>query len=203
VINAFLSNPSKNALEHTLCRQIRDHQDLLPRAATTTRRLALSVLTTNRANTFCLYHHSTQKAGLIVDGQGKYKHNGVPYPRLVAKTKKEVVLPRDGYMHCGCKEDVALADFCFWKTWKLTCSETGTAVTESLKDHKFAPCERAFIAAFFNDVTELTINDLYSGKKDPRVHRKALLRLQANRLVEKLKKMEEEDGDEAESEMEV
>lgn len=192
-IDAFLSNPSKSPLDIVLRKQIRDHQDLLPRAATTTRELALSILTTNRDNKFCLYHHSTQKAGLIIDGEGKYKLNGVPYPRLVAKTKNVVVNSPDGYMNCGCNEDVALTDFYFWKTWKLTCIETGTVVTESLKDQKFSPRERAFIVAAFNDSAGLTIDDLYSGKKDARAHSKALLKLQINRLQEKLEAMEEED----------
>ena len=192
-----MSNPSDNPLDHILRKQIRDHQDLLPRAATTTRQLALAILTTNRHNTFCLYHHGTQKAGLIIDGQGKYKLNGVPFPRLVAKTKKAVVNSRVGYMNCGCNEDVALTDFYFWKTWKLTCTETGTAITESLKDQKFAPRDKAFIVAFFNDVTTLKIDDLYSGKKDIRTHYKNLLKLQANRLLQKLDEMEQEDNEDS------
>src|ERR1700677_549373 len=112
---------------------------------------------TNCVNKICLYHQGTQKAGGVINGEGKYLLNGVPYKHVATRTKKDNARVQDGYMHCGCSEDVALANFYIWKTWKLTCLETGKAMTELLRDQRLAPCERAFVAAFFEDISGLTM----------------------------------------------
>lgn len=120
----------------------------------------------------------------------------MPYKREVAKTKKKIILPPAGYMHCGCNENVVLTDFYFWKTWTLTCLETGKAVTESLRDQRLLPRERAFIVAHYEKVTGLTIDDLYSGARKPEDHERHLLKLQAERLLQKVKEMDGESGEE-------
>ncbi|KAG6804817.1 hypothetical protein H0H92_002208, partial [Tricholoma furcatifolium] len=52
----------------------------MPIAATKTRKLALDILTSNRGNVMCIYHHVIEKTGYLIDGEGDYRLNGVPLP---------------------------------------------------------------------------------------------------------------------------
>jgi hypothetical protein len=101
---------------------------------------------------------------------------------------------RKGYLDCGCKEEVALMDFYFWKTWTLPGviikgkgeNKVKVNITDTMMSHRLGPRERAFVIEAFKKATLLTIDDLYSkgdwkGDTEERV-----LTLQLNRLVSKI-----------------
>lgn len=104
---------------------------------------------------------------------------------MKAKTQERIIRPA-GHLHCGCNEDVVLTDFYFWKTWVLTSDVTGTQVSEGMRDDRLKPRHRAFVVKAFNDMTGLTIDDLYSRKRSEKAHEIAKLTTQINFLVEKL-----------------
>lgn len=108
-VNEVLRRPFSAKLRASVRAAIRIHQSLASPAATTTRLLALDVLSTTQVNRLCAYHTDVDKHGLIYDGSpnAKFLLNGVPKTRLVPPTVaegKENPIYReqvnDGYMHC-------------------------------------------------------------------------------------------------------
>jgi hypothetical protein len=88
---------------------------------------------------------------------------GVPHAKSLSHSAKDVTVPPEGHLHCGCNIDVVLLDFFFWKTWTLNGVVGATMVTESLQGDLFSPRHRAFIAKAFIEATGLTVDDLYSS----------------------------------------
>lgn len=175
---------------------IRENQTFLPRAATTSRLLALEVLETNRYNIFCLYHHTKDKAGKVQDGEGRFLINGVPHERQVSQSTKKAlrVSPHKGYLNCGCDEEMALLDFFMWKTWSVTAKIDNKIVTEGLKEKVWSPRERMFIMKQYRDLTGLTVDDLYAANQsDPKVVINRLKK-QITFQLDQLNTMEAEEG---------
>jgi len=122
-----------------------------------------------------------------VDGEGKYKLNGQPYPRKLRQKKADPPVERPpGHLHCGCNEDDVLMDFFFWKTWTLTSEEHGICVEESMKDQLMAPRLRAFVVHAFRAATGLSIDDMYLDGRSAENLEERLLIKQINFLVGKL-----------------
>lgn len=161
------------------------HQDLLPEAATSSRRVALEVLKTNRGNLVCGYHQIA-KGKVTVDGEGRYKVNGQPFGRQVRQKKSQPEVPREpGHLHCGCNEDDVLLDFYFWKTWTCSATVKGEVVTEGMMDQRLSPRLRAFVTKAFREATGLTVDDLYQGKKTAFAQEKKEMAIQLKFLLEK------------------
>ncbi|KAF8326293.1 hypothetical protein F5887DRAFT_925395 [Amanita rubescens] len=111
-VNEVLQRPLSSRLSIATRSAIRTHQTLAPTAATTSRSLALDILTTNRGNILCPYHQEVDKRGTT---DSKYLVNGVPWPRMIADTKKAAESAehkqrlKEGGLHCGCPMDAALS----------------------------------------------------------------------------------------------
>ncbi|KAG6810085.1 hypothetical protein H0H92_013381 [Tricholoma furcatifolium] len=160
-IEGWLEHPGKYRLDDTLRRLIRKYQTFIPEAAISSRQLALEILTTNRGNSRCVYHHRTDKTSKIRDGRGvKFQLYGVPEaPCFLWKKTSNTRKPAEGYLRCGCSEEDALLDFAFWKTWILE----SKGITEGLGEGVLSPRHRAFVLKNFRDYTGLKADDMYRG----------------------------------------
>ncbi|KAF8659074.1 hypothetical protein AX14_007660 [Amanita brunnescens Koide BX004] len=194
----ILRRPFSTKLRPSVRAAIRTHQSLASPAATTTRSLALDVLSTTQVNRLCAYHTDVDKHGLIYDGSpdAKFMLNGVPKTRLVPPTVAEgkdnpIYRERvnEGYMHCGCKTDHALLDFYFWKSLTLTGTINGQDVTEPVP--RWSPRERAFVVKIFEQYTFLTVDDLYTKGLSPELHEEKLLQTQLERILERYNELRE------------
>jgi hypothetical protein len=86
-----LSSPANAKIPTWFRKAVKDHQWFMPRAATTSRELALEVLKTTQGNQFCIWHHEHDKSSKKHDfANGPYKVTGTPFPRLSDKTLKKM-----------------------------------------------------------------------------------------------------------------
>ncbi|KAF8059615.1 hypothetical protein FPV67DRAFT_1453986 [Lyophyllum atratum] len=171
---AFLGQ-DKTVVSGTYRRMIRENQELLPEAATISRKLALHILTTTHGNSQCLYHHKTKTEG---KPNGPYLLSGTPGPRVTkSKTNPDPPPPAPGLLHCGCEMDVALMDFIFWKTWKVMFASPNrpdmAPIWEGMSSQMFEPRARMFIVNAFRNYTGLTLDKLYTGPGDTDVDESA------------------------------
>ncbi|KAG5633507.1 hypothetical protein H0H81_007238 [Sphagnurus paluster] len=86
-----------------LRKMIREVRGVAPNAATTTRELALHILTSSHLNTKCLHHGFDRRAK--------------PSSTVIGNQSDPATLAA-GLLNCGCNEEDALWDFFFWKTTK-------------------------------------------------------------------------------------
>jgi hypothetical protein len=161
----------------------------MPRAATTSRQLALEVLKTTQGNQFCIWHHEHDKGGKKHDSaNGPYKVTGTPFPRLSDKTLKkmtpndraQLLEERKGILSCGCSVDVALLDLYLWKTWT---ARNHSGELEGLCNQRIDPRTRLFIAEAYKTHAGLTVNDLYTNGRDELHAKKLRLHAQIVRLA--------------------
>ena len=161
----------------------------MPRAATTSRELALEVLKTTQGNQFCIWHHEHDKGGKKHDfANGPYKVTGTPFPRLSDKTLKKMTAKeraqllekRRGILSCGCPVDVALLDLYLWKTWT---ARNHSGELEGLRNQRIDPRTRLFIAEAYKTHVGLTVDDLYTNGRDELHAKKLRLHAQIVRLV--------------------
>ena len=80
--------------------------EVVPRCATTSRALALHILTTQNGNKQCRFHDMKRgtKGAKEVDRPDFIV--GVAYSKPMGRAE-----PVQGFFHCGCDEDAALWDF--------------------------------------------------------------------------------------------
>jgi len=194
-VNEFVRMPISSQLSIATRSAIRTHQALAPAAATTTRSLALKVLTTNRRNVLCPYHQEMDKKGVT---DSKYLVNGVPLPRLIAEKKKEANSAEhrkrleDGFLHCGCPMDAALWDFFFWKSLTLTATIKDKEVTEHVS--RWTPRDRAFFFKLFKQYTFLQVDDLYTKNQSQEEHEERMLMNQLHRILDCANELREKRG---------
>jgi hypothetical protein len=188
-IDEWIKN--KKPISLTIRRAVRDNQELGQRAAGTSRLLSLHFLTTASSNVICLYHARNDKKGGKIDGQeGDYKVAGIPYPRNVNERKSDKIQRIEGHLHCGCNEDVALADFFIWKHWE---AESG-GYREGMKDKIMDPRTRCFMVnAGLNQFARIFVDDFFTNGRSERETEKDMLRNQITRLQEDLDEMEKND----------
>ncbi|KIM71502.1 hypothetical protein PILCRDRAFT_17018 [Piloderma croceum F 1598] len=164
IIDDFLRNPGTAKMCAWFRKAVKDHQWFMPRAATTSRELALEVLKTTQGNQFCIWHHAHDKGGKKHDSaKGPYKVTGTPYPRLSDKTLKKM----------------ALLDLYLWKTWT---ARNGSGESEGLHNQRIDPCTRLFIAEAYKTHAGLVVDDLYTNGKDELEAKKLRLHTQIVRL---------------------
>jgi hypothetical protein len=108
----------------------------------------------------------------------------------------------EGYLHCGCDEDIALTDFYLWKHW---IAESG-GYREGMKDKFMDPRTRCFvIGTGLNRVARIFIDDLYSEGRSHLETKKSIIRRQIKRLrkvLQALEDMDDETEDDVEEEAE-
>lgn len=167
----------------------------LPETATTSRALALHVMTANTTgNLICPYHHRYDKAGVFCDSKGgklgKYDFTGTPGERNLNIPKEGVVVvPPQGYMHCGCEISPVLLEFYLWKTTELYSPffEGKEGWMRELLD----PRQRALTMTAFTEWTTLTVDDLYNRGSDGKERLSSeVIGIQIERLTAKKRKME-------------
>ncbi|KAG6808690.1 hypothetical protein H0H92_003241 [Tricholoma furcatifolium] len=84
-IEEFLRYPNTTTIDPRLQKIIWENVSFIPIAATKNRQLALHILTSNRGNVMCIWHHFVEKTGYTVDGEGKHvRLQGIPRPRKTA-----------------------------------------------------------------------------------------------------------------------
>ena len=181
ILNAFLQSPSNTKIPAWLQKVVKDYQWFLPRAATSTRELALEILKTTQGNQFCVWHHKHDKGGKNHDSaDGPYKVMGTPFPRLSDKMLKKLTTSersqlleqRKGFLTSGCPMDVALLDLYLWKTWTAS---NNTGQSEGLSNQRIDPRTRLFIAEAYRTHAGLVVDDLYTkGQKEPDVIKRRL-----------------------------
>jgi hypothetical protein len=188
IIDDFLRSPGTTKMPAWFRKAVKDHQWFMPRAATTSRELALEVLKTTQGNQFCIWHHAHDKGGKRHDSaKGPYKVTGTPFPRLSDKTLKkmadsnrnQLLEERKGILSCGCPVDVALLDLYLWKTWMV---RNRSGQSEGLRNQRIDPRTRLFIAEAYKTHAGLTVNDLYTNGKDELQAKKLRLHAQIVRL---------------------
>jgi hypothetical protein len=98
-----------------------------------------------------------------VDGQDEdYKVAGIPHPRNINKRKSDQKERIKDHLHCGCHEDVALADFFIWKHWY---AESG-GYKEGMKEKIMDPRTRCFVVtAGLNHYARLFVDDFFTNGK--------------------------------------
>jgi hypothetical protein len=175
----------------TIRRAVRENHELGVRASSTNRELAIYFLTMKPLNVLCLYHCHNDKKGGKVDGQDKkYKVMGIPLPRKVNEVKGDKIKRPEGYMHCGCDEDIVLAEFYIWKNWMAMSG----GYTEGMKDKIMDPCIRAFmVGTGLFQIACVLVDDFYTRGHTERETEKAMIHNQIERLKADLRDMEKED----------
>ncbi|KAF8885614.1 hypothetical protein BD779DRAFT_1442259 [Infundibulicybe gibba] len=159
-INNFLRTGGRQEIPVRMRKKIREIQELLPRAATTSKELAYSIFWTSQGNSICRYHQKFR---------GHKQHDGehtgaAPYivqGPAYSKSLKGTASP--GHMHCGCSIDVVLMDFFFWKTWSVRSTHPDfEEVEESMRDEVFPARMRSFVVQAYAIGTALELDDLYA-----------------------------------------
>jgi len=177
---------------------LRGVQEFVPGVASTTRELALESLRTNRWNYICPYHHE-HKDRTIYDGSKEmpkrlrgYKLVGIPKKRdvtasrvkgLARSTDEDYIEAREGCLNCGCRADVALLDYMFWKNWKLVGTVNGKEIEDSMGTQILGPRERAFVVQDHQNWTGLRVDDLYNQGQSKEVHWEKVLEKQTKYVL--------------------
>ncbi|KAG6827543.1 hypothetical protein H0H92_011350 [Tricholoma furcatifolium] len=192
-IEEFLRYPNTTTIDPRLRKIIRENASFMPIAATKNRQLALHILTSNRGNVMCVWHHFVEKTGYTMDGQGKHvRLRGIPRPRKVNHVISDGVKRPKGYCHCGCSEEVALLDFYFWKTWTISGKlPGGERITETMMDPILQPRIRSFVLDQFWIWTGLTVDDLYQGKRRKDDQKLDMLHAQMEHILGRINKVAE------------
>jgi hypothetical protein len=191
-INMFLTKDKP--ITFSIRRHIRDTQEFLPRAATTSRKLALHILGTNRGSVICIFHQRNRSFSATDGFKNKYVVTGVAYPKQLNSASAKHTPPA-GHLHCGCNIDVVLTSFFFWKTWTVRSFHPKIHIIESMRDDFLHPRHRAFIVEAFQKATCLTIDDMYGeyGPGSAEYERRIRL-LQVTRLLEKVNALNRLEG---------
>lgn len=156
----------------------------LPEAAYTSRTLAEHIHLNMQGKSKCRYHKKTKNYNWY-DGRIGAPHlvYGSPYQYVPGKDET----PARGCMHCRCPIDEVLFDFYFWKTWTATSKHDNYfGRDEGMGDGYLVPHNRTFVVQAFMKQTFLKIDDIYSSDHGRVTHRRRIMALQAQRLVERL-----------------
>ncbi|KAJ7363738.1 hypothetical protein DFH08DRAFT_681680, partial [Mycena albidolilacea] len=86
--------------------------EVAPHCATTSKQLALHILTTQQGKTHCCFHN-------IKCGTKGEKESDGPVAIVRVVYSKAVVPTQNGFLHCGCDEQAALWEFFWFKTWTM------------------------------------------------------------------------------------
>ncbi|KAJ7787751.1 hypothetical protein B0H14DRAFT_2395218, partial [Mycena olivaceomarginata] len=194
-VNNFLANPTRkaNKIPPTLRRLMRLVAEVVPRCATTSKQLALHILTTQQGNIQCRFHEIKRgtKGAKECDGPGAIV--GVAYSKAVVPTQ-------NGFLHCGCDEQAALWEFFWFKTWTVTSTNPKIKGFDRMgrdANDVLTARQRAFFSHAYTAGTLLQIDDIYSA--DPpygsEEHFTRLRRTQLERMLFTLNQSLPEDSE--------
>ncbi|KAF8870064.1 hypothetical protein BD779DRAFT_1681451 [Infundibulicybe gibba] len=162
-ISNFLKSNGEREIPAGLRRMIREVQELLPQAATTSRALAYSIFRTTQKNVICRYHQKFRGSSKPYDGF-RPTSSGTSFiihgPAYRKDLRKE---PQPGHMHCGCAIDVALMEFYFWKTWTIRSTRPDFDYIESMREEVLPARPRAFFVQAYTAGTGLSLDDHYAA----------------------------------------
>ncbi|KAJ7206834.1 hypothetical protein GGX14DRAFT_366870, partial [Mycena pura] len=160
-VNKYLAS-SKDKIPSRLRRLMRLVAEVVPRCATTSRKLALHILTTQQNKTQCRFHDIKRntKAAKEVDKPGDIV--GVAF----SKSK----LPIVGILDCGCDENAALWELFWFKTWSITSLNPGIQTFDRMRNDAgdvLNARQRGFFSQAYTLGSMLNIDDVYTD--DPLV----------------------------------
>ncbi|KAF8874485.1 hypothetical protein BD779DRAFT_1754494 [Infundibulicybe gibba] len=191
-ISNFLESNGREEIPPGLRRQIREIQELLPQAATTSRKLAYSIFRTAQKNSICRYHQKyrahKQRDGFNNESGSTYLIRGPAY------AKKLGGIPHADHMHCGCSIEVALMEFFFWKTWTIRSTHPSFDIIESMREEVLLARPRAFFVQAYKTATGLCLEDLYGADYGTMKYFERLGERQARGLVNKLNATRQHNG---------
>jgi hypothetical protein len=167
-VKRYLEEPDRITIPYKWRRLIREIQEVCPKAANTTRQLALHCLETNRGNRICPYHGEKDKGGTLCDitttEKSPHRVTGTPFERQVNNKRLNKTYERRKHiLDCGCTEDDALLDFYWWK--QITVISPSTKVEEGWKEQRLDPRARSFMKSEWEYISGLTVNDIYTNGK--------------------------------------
>ncbi|KAF8869957.1 hypothetical protein BD779DRAFT_1479300 [Infundibulicybe gibba] len=178
-IATYIKSNGKKKLPSGLRRQIREVQELLPEAATTSFALALSIFYTISSKNRNHY----QRDGF----EGEYLVKGPAYE------KDYDADPQPGHMHCGCSINVVLMEFYFWKTWTITSThlDKKKRYKESMRDEVVPARLRGFFVQAYMEATCLTLGDLYElgGETETTEYKKRLRERQMEKISQEYNRL--------------
>ncbi|EDR00531.1 uncharacterized protein LACBIDRAFT_334035 [Laccaria bicolor S238N-H82] len=172
-INLFLMKGEQ--INSTMQRMIREVPELAPEAGTTSRSLSQHILE----------RYWTKRDFAKVDGP--FQIEGVGYSKNY-KGRVKTGDSEEGHIDCGCSEDLALFELFWWKTWSIGSSHQNLMTfRENLKTDTIPPRLRAFFAAAYQEVSLLTLDDLFAIQWGEEGYENRLHTLQVMRKVTMLR----------------
>jgi hypothetical protein len=178
-IHAFLKEGT--AIPDKITRMARVDPTYLPKAAMTSRALALHFITSGKGNIQCGYHSYRNKSCYNRDGWGKpgAKIHGVPGKRRVTNSRGKAGEKASGkstvppsmldFAHCGCRIDDCLLEFFLSKLLVISGRVEGKRVKENMfgcYDYQ-PPRARSFMhEAFWSFTGPLTLDHIYDEEMD-------------------------------------
>ncbi|KAJ7871228.1 hypothetical protein B0H14DRAFT_3439677 [Mycena olivaceomarginata] len=174
-VTNFLKSPTRkaNRIPPKLRRLMRLVAEVVPRCATTSKELALHILTTQQGKIHCRFHEIK------------------PY-------SKAAVPAGSGFLHCGCDEQAALWELFWFKTWTVASRNpkyTGFDRMGRDANDVLTARQRAFFSQAYSTGTLLQINDMYSATYDSVDHMTRLRRVQLERMLFTLNQSLPEDSE--------
>ncbi|KAF9018473.1 hypothetical protein BDP27DRAFT_1378410 [Rhodocollybia butyracea] len=139
-----------------------------PESGTSSRPLAIHVMTTKQGNLICPYHTISDHRGCAYDEDRRedraYRLTGVPKAPIKKSTKKNPKNPDPRYMHCGCPLETVLLEFFFWKS--DTIYSPTLRRTEGWDGNVLNPRERGLIYGKWTEKTGQKLVHLYRLTED-------------------------------------
>lgn len=163
---------------------IREIPELAPEAGTTSRSLSRHIL--ERDFIICRHHgrYRTKRDFAKVDSP--FQLEGVGYSKNY-KGRAKTGNSEEGHIDCGCSEDLALLELFWWKTWSIGSSRRNLVTfRENLKADTIPPRLRAFFAEAYQEVSSLTLDDLFAIRWGEEGYENRLHMLQVVRKVKML-----------------
>jgi hypothetical protein len=187
----FVKDPTRGEIPVHIRRAAREIQDFLPETATTSREVALHVLTSSQDGLSCLYHYwcdrdfKAREKGL--DSTGELSLTGVTGVFRKSGDKGPATA---GHLRCGCETEASLMYFIWWKTWTLRGPD---GMVEAMAPNQLNPRARGVVVQAMEKVTGINASNMYPNEEadynyEGLVHKRALLRIQLKHVLEGLKK---------------
>lgn len=182
-IVAFVQD--KTPMDRSIRRLARARQEFLPESATTSREVALHILTTNDRCS-CLYHKHSDKDYKARDKQPPVQGFWLSGVTGEVRKRSDERPPSKDHLHCGCSAEAALTYFLWWKTWTLR-GPDGTV--EPMSKIQFNPRARTLVLQKFQQLTGLTIAEMYPEDGvhyESLEHQRRLIHIQLKHIMERL-----------------
>jgi hypothetical protein len=165
--------------------------EVVPRCATTSKELALHILTTQQGKIHCRFHEIKRgtKSAKAWDQANVFV--GVAY-------SKAAVPAGSGFLHCSCNEQAALWGLFWFKTWTVASRNpkyTGFDRMGRDANNVLTARQRAFFSQAYSTGTLLQINDMYSTTYDSMDHMTHLRRVQLEWMLFTLNQSLPEDSE--------